>query len=376
MTRANKRLLYVINHMEWFWSHRLPLAQAAQKAGWEVHVAADGAAQDSKLAALGFTGHDLPRASGGLAPLALLRIIAALYTLYARLRPDCVHAITIKYVFMAGLAARLRPGLKIVHTIAGLGFLFSGESVKAQLLRLAVAPFLRLALDHQNAQVIVQNPDDRAVLIHHNFVQPARCHLILGSGVDLQQFPATPLPSDELPLVLMPTRLVRDKGVEIFVQAAHRLRDQGVLVRYAIAGGLTRHNPMALTQQEMESLCADRLVQWLGKVVDMPALYATASLIVYPSHYGEGIPKVLLEAAATGRAIVTTDHPGCREVVRDGENGLLVPIKDVSATARAMLSLLGDRARLQAMGTASRARAVRDFDVHNIAAQTLAVYNA
>ncbi|MCK6417694.1 MAG: glycosyltransferase family 4 protein [Alphaproteobacteria bacterium] len=371
----NQRLLYVINHMDWFWSHRLPLAQAAQKAGWVVHVAAAGAARDPQLAAFGFIGHDLPDPRQSLAPLTAMRIIIALYQLYAKLRPDCVHAITIKYVFMAGLAARLRPGLKIVHTIAGLGFLFSGESAKARLLRLCVGPFLTLALNHRNAQVIVQNPDDQNVLIKNGFVQSARCHLILGSGVDLQQFPAKPLPTDEAPLVLMPTRLVRDKGIGVFVQAAHRLKDQGVKARFAIAGGLTRHNPMALTQNEMEDFCADGVVQWLGKVVDMPALYAAAALVVYPSYYGEGIPKVLLEAAASGRAIVTTDHPGCRDVVRDGENGRLVPIKDPQATAQAIAALLADRARLQSLGDASRARAERDFDVHQIAAQTLKVYN-
>jgi glycosyltransferase involved in cell wall biosynthesis len=234
---------------------------------------------------------------------------------------------------------------------------------------------LRLVLLNPNAQVIVQNPDDRDILVAQNFVRPDHCHVILGSGVDLQQFPSSELPVTDTPVILMPTRLVRDKGISVFVEAAKILRAKNIHVRCVIAGGITEHNPMALSIQEMQDFCADGAVTWLGKVTDMQTLYAQAHMIVYPSHYGEGIPKVLLEAAASGRAIITTDHPGCREVVQHHDNGLLVPVRDAASVAAGIEELLSDPNRLKDMGHASRKRAEKLFDVRDIVAQTLAIYD-
>jgi glycosyltransferase involved in cell wall biosynthesis len=372
---GNKKLLYVINHIDWFWSHRLPLAQGAQSDGWAVSVAVTGAKNDAKLAPSGFKGLELPPSDQGFAPLTVLKIIWAIHKVIAKENPDVLHVITLKYAFMAGLAARLHKNVKIVHTIAGLGYLFSGEGFKPALLRLFVGPFLKIALKHPRAQIIFQNPDDERLMVKRKFARPSQCHLILGSGVDLEQFRFTPLPEDALPIVLMPTRLVHDKGIAVFIEAAQILKARGVQARFQIAGGITRNNPLAISEKDMRELVKDGAAEWLGKVEDMAALYAASTLICYPSYYGEGVPKVLLEAAATGRPIVTTDHPGCREVVKDEENGLLVPVKDAQATAEAIAGLLRDRALLQKMARNSRARAEQDFDVKLIVRRTLSVYN-
>ncbi|HOO82362.1 MAG TPA: glycosyltransferase family 4 protein [Alphaproteobacteria bacterium] len=364
---AAKKLLLVINHIDWFWSHRLPLAKGAQVKGWDVSVAVTGADSDPDLAPQHFTGHELP-ASGPA------KIIWAIYKIIKREHPAIIHAITLKYAFFAGLAARLYKDVRVVHTLAGLGYLFSGEGAKPQILRIAIGPFLKLALKQKRTHLIFQNPDDMALMIRRRFAVPERCTLIRGSGVDLTQYPLMPLPEDKRPIVLMPTRLIHEKGVAVFIKAANILKKRGINARFKIAGGLSATTPSAISKEEMETMLAESEVEWLGKVADMPALYQSASLICYPSWYGEGVPKVLLEAAATGRAIVTTDHPGCREAVEHEVNGLLVPVKDPLATADAMRVLLEDRPCLEAMGRASHDLAARNFDVESVVAHTLKIY--
>lgn len=372
---GDKKLLYVINHIDWFWSHRLPLAQGAQSEGWDISVAVTGGTQDGRLAQDRFRGIELPPSDKGFAPFTVLKIIWSIHKLIVRERPDVLHAITLKYAFMAGLAARMHKDVKIVHTIAGLGYLFSGEGMKPAILRLIVGPFLKIALKHPRAQIIFQNPDDERLMVKRKFARPSQCHLILGSGVDLNMFAQKPLPDEDIPIVLMPTRLVYDKGVAIFIEAAKILAGRGIQARYQIAGGITKNNPLAISESDMNKMISGTSVEWLGKISDMPSLFSACSVVCYPSWYGEGIPKVLLEAAATGRPIVTTDHPGCREVVDEDVNGKLVPIKDATATADALEVLLRDPIKMQEMGAASRKRAEDDFDVNLIVARTLSVYN-
>ncbi len=373
---TTKKLLYIINHIDWFWSHRLPLAQGAQQDGWDVCVAVTGGAQNARLTEHHFTGLELPASDRGFMPFRILKIMWRIWTILQQEKPDLVHAITLKYAFLAGLPARFCKDIRIVFTIAGLGYLFSGEGLKPAVLRILVGPFLKLALKHPRAHIIFQNPDDMALMIQRGFATRDNSTLILGSGVDLRHFPFAQEPDHTTaPLVLMPTRLVRDKGLAVFVEAAKIVHTRGISARFEIAGSLTHNNPLALTEQDMHTLLDNSPVIWLGKVDDMPELLARCALVCYPSWYGEGIPKVLLEACATGRAIVTTDHAGCRETVTQGQNGLLVPVKDPYATAEAMITLLQNPALRRDMGKKSRARAERDFDVRLITRNTLDVYH-
>jgi len=364
---TQQKLLFVINHMDWFWSHRLPLAKGAQDAGWDVRVCAHGAERDETLAADGFHGVALSASP--------FKIMVNIWRVLRAEKPDLVHVITLKYAFLAGIASRFHPNVKIVHTVAGLGYLFSGEGLKPKLLRILVAPFLKFALKHPRAQIIFQNPDDQDLMIKRGFVNPQQVHLIKGSGVDLAEFSCVPEPVREHPIILMPTRLVHDKGVAVFIESAKIAAKRGVEATFQIAGGEAPHNPLGISRSEMEAMINGSPVKWLGRVSDMPALLAGVNLVVYPSYYGEGVPKVLLEAAASGRAIITTDHAGCREAIIDGQTGILVPIKDANATADAIATLIQDVTLRQSMGDAARAYAADEFSVDKVVDMTLSVYN-
>jgi len=359
------KLLLVINHMDWFWSHRLPLAEGARDAGFDVGVACAQAGTDPDLAKHSFRGYELP--SGNI-----IKVLLQTRKTIQQVSPDIVHAITLKYAFIAGLASIGLKATRRVHTIAGLGYLFSGDGIKPKVLRALVCPFLKLAL--RDSQLIFQNPDDMKLMLDRGLAKQEQCHLIRGSGVDVAQFSPVPQTEGDELSVVMPTRLVHEKGVAVFVEAARVLKSRGVHARFQLAGGISTTNPNAITQSEMNSMVSDGAVEWLGRVSDMPALLAKTSLIAYPSHYREGVPKVLLEAAAMGKAIVTTDHPGCREAVRDGYNGLLVPIKDPTALADAIEKLLADSALREEMGKRSREMAVNEFSASLVTRETLAVY--
>lgn len=371
MTSLRKTILYVFDYGDL--GSRLPVARKAEEQGFKISLALIGEEkQDPALS--GFDVHWIKPPEDGFTVGEALRLIGRIKKIVRHTRPDLLHTVTVKYAFVCGLATLSHKSLKSLYTLAGLGYLFRGSGGKPSFLRALAGPLLKKILRHKNAHLIFQNPDDQALMTDMGYADTAHSYLIRGSGVDLSKFQITQPTEQSPPLVLMPTRLVHEKGIHIFVHAAHILREKGVEATFQIAGGETRHNPKAISRTEMENLTADGVVEWLGRVEDIPGLLGRAALIVYPSYYGEGIPRVLLESCAAGRAIVTTDHPGCREAVIHGENGLLVPVRDAQATADAIEALLSDPERRKNMGQASRQKAETEFDINHIAAKTVETY--
>jgi glycosyltransferase involved in cell wall biosynthesis len=370
-----KRLLIVVNDLGYFISHRLPIAVAAQKAGYLVHVAygALGNASEGDVARRGFEVRHVPIQRGGTNPLADLRSVFLLYRLFRRVRPDLVHLVTIKPVLYGGIAARLACVPALVSAMAGLGFLFIDQKgIKAGFLSHVIKPLFRWALGHTHQTLIFQNSDDRDRVLTMTRVCSAQAQLIRGSGINLAACLVVPEP-EGAPVVAMASRLLRDKGVLEFVAAARLLRERGVSARFWLIGGPDLANPASVLPQQIETWEAEGIVECLGHRLDVPSLYAQAHIVALPS-YREGLPKSLIEAAACGRPVVTTDVPGCRDAIEPNVSGLLVPARDVKALADALERLIRDAGLRQAMGKAGRTLAEREFGIEKVVAAHLQIY--
>jgi glycosyltransferase involved in cell wall biosynthesis len=368
--------MFVVTEDWYFMSHRLPLARAARDAGYEVLVATRLADQADKIAQEGFAPIGLQKMRrGGRNPLRELAAVAELFTLYTLHRPDIVHHIAMKPVLYGSIAARLACIRAVVNNLAGLGFVFSSASQKAAVLRPAIKAFLAFALRRQGTLTIVQNSDDVKVLTDSLGVTPGSIRLIKGSGVDMLKFVSTRQESSP-PVVLLASRMIWDKGIGDFVEAASLLRKEGVDARFIIVGSPDPGNPDSIPVSVLENFNREGVVEWWGHHDDMPQIIGSATLVCLPTTYGEGVPKILIEAAAGGCAIVTYDVAGCREIVSDGDNGLLVPAGDIGRLAAAIRELLHDPGRRTAMGLRGRKRVEAEFTQEHVIAQTLAAYDS
>ncbi len=373
MEARAKRLLFVVNNPAFFLSHRAALAEAALAAGYEVHAATMDGPSVPRIQAMGVAHHLIPMSRSGKHPLQELKTLWALYRLFKRLRPDLVHLVTIKPVLYGGIAARMAGVPAMVAAISGLGYVFVVEGLRARLVRAVVRGFYRLALGHGNSRVIFQNTNDRDVLSKLGVVRAGQVELIRGSGVDLAQYRAESEPPEPPVVALMVARLLRDKGVREFVEAAALLRQQGLNMRMRVAGDIDPGNPASISAEEMQVWHDEGLVELLGERQDVAALYAAAHIAVLPS-YREGLSKSLIEAAACGRAVVTTDVPGCRDAIDPGETGLLVPPRNATALAAALARLAMDPAQRRRLGQAGRALAEREFSIKDVCGRHLAIY--
>ena len=366
------RLLYVVNIPRFFYTHRLPLALAAQAAGYEVHAAASDADAESiaRICAAGLPFHPLPLAQHGTNPLAELRTFAAVLALYRRLNPQIVHLVSIKPVIYGGIAARWMRIPATVSAMSGLGYAFIGDSPKQRIIRAAALPLMRAALGGHSVRMVFQNPDDQARLLALGVLPPHKAVLIKGSGVDPERFFPQPEPNG-LPVVLYAGRLMAQKGLGTFVEAARRLRGRA---RFVVVGFAEATNPSAISPEQMAAWAQEGFIEWWGQRDDMPNVIGQAHIVALPSVYGEGVPRILIEAAACERPIVTTDIPGCREIVHHEENGLLVPPHSVDAFVQALERLIADAALRRRLGKRGRERVLAEFTLQRVNDQMLALY--
>ncbi len=364
-----RRILFFITEDWYFVSHRLPLAVAAKNAGYAVTVLTRVRRHGEVIRAAGIELVPFEIDRSGMNPLRELVTLLRLIRVYRRLRPDIVHQVAMKPVLYGSLAARFAGHPRVVNALAGLGWLFTGGS-RGGLRWLGTRALAWLL---RQGMTIVQNPDDEA-LIASLGVPKERIRRIAGSGVDLERFRPSPEPPGPV-TVVFPARLLWDKGVGEFVEAARLLRRRGVAARFLLAGTPDPANPACVGEAQLSSWVKEGVVEYLGWVEDMATLWARAHVACLPS-YREGLPKALLEAMACGRPVVTTDAPGCRDCVRDGDNGLLVPVRDAARLADALARLIDDAGLRQRLGARGRERAVAEFGQERVIAATLAVYEA
>lgn len=365
------KLLFVVNDFGFFLSHRLEIGRQAAAAGHEVHVAAPGE-PPPELAEYGLKAESISLSRRGANPVAEFGSVTGLVGLFRRVQPDVVHLVTIKPVLYGGIAARIARVPGVVSAISGLGTLFTTKNTRSSIFRRIAETGYRVALGHANQRVIFQNPDDREALVRGCGMRADRAVLIRGSGVPLRDYPHRPEASDT-PVVACAARLLREKGVAEFVDAARMLRERGVPARFWLIGDPDPGNPSSFSPEDVETWRQEGVVEVLGYRTDIAELFTQANIVTLPS-YREGLPKVLVEAAACGRAVVTTDVPGCRDAIEPDRTGLLVPVRDAEALADALQALIEDPERRQQMGQAGRDLAEREFAIEKVVEAHLAIY--
>jgi len=371
---VSRKLLFLQTEDWSFWSHRLPLARAARDAGYEVVVAARVDAHGERLRAEGFRVIPLEWQRAGVHPIRELRMLLAVVRLYAHEKPDITHQVTAKPILYGSVAALLAGTPAVVNNFTGLGFIFVSESLKARALRACLRSAYKLALGRKRSRTIFQNSDDLDMFVANGLIAREKTALIRGSGVDVAHFSPQPEPPG-VPLVILPARMLWTKGVGEFVAAARELRAAGVRARFALVGDPDADNRSAISAARLTEWKAAGDVECWGHRDDMMSVYAQSNIVCLPS-YHEGLPKALMEAAAAGRALVAADVPGCREVVRHEETGLLVPARDARALARVLRRLIEDPALRQRLGSRARRAAFEEFAQELISEQTLSVYQA
>jgi len=368
---------------DWYlYNFRRSLAQMLRSRGHEVILVAPPGPYIRKLEEPGFRCYEAPMGRRSLNPLRELRLVAWLWRLLRRERIEVVHGFTIKCVVYASIAGRFaaaRSSLPVrVNSVTGMGYVFSSDDLAARLLRPVVKSLLRFSLSGSGSHLILQNRDDRKFFTDIIGLAAAQTSLIAGSGVDLHRFvPAEHAAQGAEPSravrVLLAARLLWDKGIAEYIEAARNLRAAGKGYQLLLAGMPDSGNPAAVPEEEVRGWVREGLVDWLGHVEDMPALFGTIDIVVLPS-YREGFPKTLIEAAACGLPLITTDVPGCREVITDGVEGQLIPARSGAALAAAIDRLAADPVLRRTQGEAARLRAVLEFDDRSVNARTVDVY--
>ncbi len=366
------KIVYFVAEDWYFCSHRLALAQQALAQGYQVSVITRCRQHADQIRQLGFNLIHLELRRGGINPLVELSVLRQLLQHYQRIKPDLVHHVALKPVLYGSIAAKIAGVPHVINALAGLGYVFTSKQLLARLLKLPIKLLIRQSCNQDQNRVIVQNPDDAALLSAIGVARKQIC-LIRGSGVDATAFFHSPVPSQQLPVLMFVARMLWSKGIGELMQATKQLHAKGLQFCLRLVGSPDPENPDSITEQDLQTWQQYSFVDYLGARDDIAELWQSATIAVLPS-YREGLPKALLEAASCGRPIITTDTPGCREVVTDGDNGLLVPVADIDALSHALERLLLAPELCQQMGNSSRQRVSRYFADEIIIKQTMQLY--
>lgn len=366
------KLLMVVNEDRFFLSHRKEIALAAQEAGWDVTVVCKDTGQRKDVEALGLKMLELPVNPTGMNPLQEFKTWRFLYTLYKKNRDAVVHHVGLKNILWGGLAAKLARVNGVVNAVSGLGTIFSGN--KLGMTAKGILAIMRFSNKRKSVKVIFQNQEDRELFLQHRVVCLSQVEFIKGSGVDLNAFKYVPEPESEKLKVVFSARMVKEKGVIELIEAANQLKqDYEGKVEFWLCGRLAV-NADAVSQEELETRCDRKYIQWLDFQSDMKSVLEQCHIVAFPSYYREGVPKSLIEACAVGRPIVTTDSVGCKDVVDDGVNGFLIPVRDSEALAQKLRILFDDKELRVRMGKASREKAEKEFGIEKVVEKHLVIY--
>lgn len=370
---TEQRKLIIVVNVDWFFlSHRLPIALAAQKAGYKVFIVTKDTGKFKEIEELGLNPINLPVERSGKNFIREFSIIKELKKIFAEIQPQVVHNVTLKISIYSSLAAKRFPTIKVINAISGLGYNFTGK--RRSITRILIFTLMQRAFKGGGRHFIFQNPDDLDVFLDLKLADKNSCTLIKGSGIDLAEFSEQKFPNEDKIKFILTARMLKDKGVVEYIDAAKIVeKNCPGRAEWTMAGGIDLDNPAALTEAELNGLIKDSQIQWLGYRSDIKDLLSLSHIVVLPS-YREGLPKSLIEACAIGRPIITTDSVGCRECVDDGKNGFLVPIGDANTLAEKMMYFLNNQDQMKVMGKESREKAVKEFSIEKVINETLALY--
>jgi glycosyltransferase involved in cell wall biosynthesis len=358
--KSPRRYLMVMNELGFVYSHFWNLALRIQAAGWQVTIASDAVADPGRALDAGFKFIRLNPTFGIGHPVEEIRSFLELRGVIRSTQPHVLHLISLKNCLLGGVLARAERVPAVLCAITGLGTLFVEDGALYRALRPTVMRVLRYVLSHKNSVLALENHDDERYFIERNIVHADRARVIPGTGIAADAI--TPVKRPEgIPIILCVSRMIKNKGISYLLEAAKLLHDCGLEFVVHLVGDIDARNPTSLTRGELKAAEANGFVKWLGPRSDVPELLAKASVFCLPTYYREGLPQVLKEAAAAGCAIVTTDVPGCREVVVDGVSGYIVPPRNVTALAQALASLLQDTQTRERMGREARLRFEKCF---------------
>lgn len=367
-----KKILLVANTDWYLYNFRMSLARFLKASGFEVIFVAPSGEYQQKIIneGVGFIPWQVKRRSmfilGEL--IALIRLLL----IYYRQKPCLVHHFTVKPVLYGSIAARIGGVGAIVNSITGLGYIFLSKDCNLKLLQKLLVPVYRFAFHQNRLHLIFENPDDLEMLESKNMIRKSQSSVIQGVGVDERVFSQTPDPNNEVPTIILPARMLYDKGVEDFVNAAKMVRLKRK-AKFILVGDVDPGNPSMIRKETLQRWVTEEAIEWWGFQGDMPNIFQNCNIVTLPS-FGEGLPTVLIEAAACGRPLVATDVPGCRDVVMDGVNGYLVPVNDVDALAAAMIKLIDSPEKRQAMGNESRKLVLEKFTAEMVNQATFTIY--
>ncbi len=371
MQSNNKSIVYVVN-VDWFFiSHRLPLAIEAKNRGYKVAIIATNTGRFRELEDLGFQLFDLRMGRSGTNPFKELFFILKLIIYLNRIKPTVIHNVTLKMSIYSTLATRFVHKAKVINAISGMGYTFTADR-KTKFKRI-ITLLMKLAFYNRQCSFIFQNPDDLNDFHTQNFDQGNSLFLIKGAGIDLDKFKYLERNGRQIVTFILTARMLKDKGIKEFITASKIISHKYPNTRFMLVGDIDLENPASFREDELLNELSGTNIQWLGPRDDILELLQDADVMVFPS-YREGLPKSLIEAAAVGLPIITTDTVGCRECVDDGINGFLVPVGNPNRLADKMAELIDDPLLMKEMGKASRIKAEREFSLKMVIEKTFALY--
>jgi glycosyltransferase involved in cell wall biosynthesis len=368
-----KKLLFILNDAHYFISHRLDIALEAQKKDYKVHIATHDIENHQLIKKYGFEFSPIKLSRSGVNIFKELSSFYELYKLLKKIKPDVLHLVTIKPVIYGSIIARIIKLPKVVAAIPGLGHIFTAEKTPNTLLKFLVTCLYKIALYQSNTHVIFQNNDDHNEFLNLNIINSYQAHIINGSGVNLTEYKFTKENASSSKIIVMACRILQHKGILEFIEACEILTKKNIKAKFILAGKFDLQNPSFIKEETLKNLIKNTTISFIGFQENTYKLFKSAHVVVLPS-YREGLPKVLSEAAACGRAIITTNVPGCKDAIIPGVTGLLVPPKNAHALAEAIEFLIKNDALRISMGNKARQFAEKQFNIDNIVKQHLDIY--